>query len=364
MAIRILRNDDKKVNDEELTRLARCLSEAILKSDNTEQDLRLCYKSVLKDASDRGIKAVNIPLVTGREADYSTADALEIIADECSHFIHEVGMDITIVVAGRRSGAGKMLPDLKSYILRNYRKEGPVENESYGEGRLSRLNPFRKYFSDEKKSLSPSDSFGMNPSSTAGGVPYSAMAPQADSASFQESSRMKSFIMAPGMAQPKPRATQLKEDDELILASECIDSDHDEWQDELSDRIAHLADPFGKYVIYMMKRKGKTSVEVENEAWLSYKTFSKLNTHQDTYMPTKRTACQLCVGLGLNHDECRDLLGRAGLSLSPGILEDVIWEYFFERDPDDYDIFDISDALEENGLKPIVVLEEKKNKCI
>lgn len=128
-------------------------------------------------------------------------------------------------------------------------------------------------------------------------------------------------------------------------------------ESELEKRMQHISDSFGKYMMYLVEAKGKTSTEVQNGAWIARKVYSKINTNQDTYHPDKRTAFQICVGLGLNKDETKDLIRRAGYDFSPSEKEDVIWSFFFEREPVDYDIFDISDALEKYGLKPIVVLK-------
>ena len=46
------------------------------------------------------------------------------------------------------------------------------------------------------------------------------------------------------------------------------------------------------------------------------------------------------------------MLQRAGYAISDSILEDKIWEFYIENEH--YDIIDISDSLEQYGLKPIV----------
>lgn len=122
--------------------------------------------------------------------------------------------------------------------------------------------------------------------------------------------------------------------------------------EELRKRVSHIADPFGKYVLHLSERKGISLTELENTAWLSKHVIFRLRKDPVKYHPDKRIALQLCVGLELNLDETRDVLMRAGYALSPSSLEDMIWEFFIEQEH--FDIIDISDSLENYGLKPII----------
>ncbi len=112
-----------------------------------------------------------------------------------------------------------------------------------------------------------------------------------------------------------------------------------------------LDQPFGVYCLSIMKEKGLTGVEVQNRAWIMKSVFSRLKTKSETYRPDRNTALRLCVGLGLNTEESKSLLERAGFALSSASMEDVIWSYGIEKGSD---IFDISDMLAEHGFPPIV----------
>ena len=98
--------------------------------------------------------------------------------------------------------------------------------------------------------------------------------------------------------------------------------------------------------------KGITLTELESTAWVSKHVVHNVKKKPDIYKPDKRTAFQFCIGLKLNLDETEDLLQRAGYAISDSILEDKIWEFYIENEH--YDIIDISDSLEQYGLKPIV----------
>ena len=65
------------------------------------------------------------------------------------------------------------------------------------------------------------------------------------------------------------------------------------------------------------------------------------------YNPTKKTAHAFAIALELNLDETVDLLGRAGLALSPSSISDTIIRYCIEREL--YDIFEINCILFDYG---------------
>ena len=134
----------------------------------------------------------------------------------------------------------------------------------------------------------------------------------------------------------------------------CDEEDYIEPVDQaaLKERLKHISDPFGVYLLYMSDSKGISLTELESTAWVSKHIVHNVKKKPDIYKPDKRTAFQFCVGLKLNLDETKDMLKRAGYAISESILEDKIWEFYIENEH--YDIIDISDSLEQYGLKPIV----------
>ena len=134
----------------------------------------------------------------------------------------------------------------------------------------------------------------------------------------------------------------------------CDEEDYIEPVDQaaLKERLKHISDPFGVYLLYMSDSKGISLTELESTAWVSKHVVHNVKKKPDIYKPDKRTAFQFCVGLKLNLDETKDMLKRAGYAISESILEDKIWEFYIENEH--YDIIDISDSLEQYGLKPIV----------
>ena len=118
-------------------------------------------------------------------------------------------------------------------------------------------------------------------------------------------------------------------------------------QSALKERMNHLSDTFQEYLLYLIESKGLTNAEVYKRALITKQLFSKIKLNPQ-YHPDKATAMRLCVGAGLNLDETKDLLARAGYALSPCDKRDVIFSFFIEHEV--HDMIEIDIALEEHGL--------------
>lgn len=112
----------------------------------------------------------------------------------------------------------------------------------------------------------------------------------------------------------------------------------------LEDVISTLGQTFQQKLFGLIDKKGYTDSQVYRKANLDRKLFSKIRCNED-YKPSKQTALSLAVALELNLDETTDLLGRAGLALSPSNLTDMIVKYCITHQI--YDIYDVNALLYE-----------------
>ena len=87
---------------------------------------------------------------------------------------------------------------------------------------------------------------------------------------------------------------------------------------------------FQEHLFRLIDKKGLEDVEVYKKANIDRKHFSKIKSNVN-YNPSKKTALAFAIALGLNLDETKDLLLRAGIALSPSSTFDIIVEYCIEH---------------------------------
>lgn len=96
--------------------------------------------------------------------------------------------------------------------------------------------------------------------------------------------------------------------------------------------------------------KGWESSRVYKAAHMDRRLFSKIISDR-RYQPSKDTVLALAIALGLNLSETKDLLERAGYTLSHSNKRDVIIEYFIRECV--FSLADINEVLYKLGQKTI-----------
>ena len=288
-----------------------------------EEIVRRCYRSVFKLAVDYEVESLAIPLLASGSYGFPKGIALRIALSEIESFMADHDMDLYLVVFDEKSFnlSSELYGDIDAYINDNYVEEKAKEE-------------YLDYDAMEYERRLMSSNMAM-----------------AGSALHQPSIAKSSI--SPKKEKKKKRKLSPKRDEAPAYGAALADEAMDmvcampmEADRSLDDVVKNLDKTFMELVFSFADEKGMTDVEVQKKANLDRKAFSKLKCGT-TKNPSKSTALALAVALELSLDDTKDLLSRAGLALSPCSKQDLIVQYFIEREA--YDIYAINLALFEHG---------------
>ena len=110
----------------------------------------------------------------------------------------------------------------------------------------------------------------------------------------------------------------------------------------LEDMLRAADAGFSETLLKLIDESGEKDADVYKRANIDRKLFSKIRSNA-RYRPSKATALALAVALRLDLDGTRDLIGRAGYTLTHASVSDIIVEYFIVNEK--YDIFELNETL-------------------
>lgn len=146
------------------------------------------------------------------------------------------------------------------------------------------------------------------------------------------------FRAPPSASAPAPAPAPVRSG----LRVSRIQSDAAPVPESLESMLRDTDAGFSQTLLSLIDKSGRKDSEVYKRANIDRKLFSKIRSNP-AYRPSKSTALALAVALELDLDGVRDLISRAGYSLTHANRGDIIVEYFILRGV--YDIFEINETL-------------------
>ena len=250
--------------------------------------LRSCYTSALELALAQGCRSIAFPLIATGTYRFPRDQALQIAISAFSEFLLEHEMQIYLTVWDREAFrlSEKLFHSIKSFIDAHYVQEQTL--------------------------LEYSADFGCS---------------LWDRRDFEPEDRISGATEI-REATCAPRAA-------LPMAAKSL---------SLKEMLEQTDAGFTETLLKLIDRTGKKDAQVYKKANLSKQHFSKIRNNPG-YKPTKSTAIALALALELDLEQTKDLLGRAGFTLTDSSKFDIIIRYFIEHR--NYDLMEINLALYE-----------------
>ena len=263
-----------------------------------EKDLLVsCYLSSLRLAADHGCETVAFPLISAGVYGYPKDQAIRVASDTIRAFLADHDMTVYLVIY-----------DFSAYVISQ-----------------TLYNGIRAYISDAE-------------------IPAYVE---------EEESLRKTYLNSPAGARKKeqleinslpPHPKEKKRTDGMAAPSvpfmACDEADASSAS--LDEYLAGLDEGFRDMLLRKIDEENITDAACYKRANVDRKLFNKIKNQPD-YRPGKSTVLAFAVALRLPLPEIREMLAKAGFSLTHSSKADLIVEYFVLQGI--YDVFTINEAL-------------------
>ena len=253
-----------------------------------EQLLRSCYEEALRLADRQGFASIAFPLISTGKYGYPKAEALRVATRSIRAFLNDHDMDVYLVVYDRETFrvSSELFAGVEQYIDQHYVDE---------------------HVADRNRRVEEWEEFPMQSMEV---VVYG----DASDGSFFEATR--------GVPTAAPMAGW-------------------DWEEDvpagLVERLNQLDAGFAETLLQLIDQRGMKDSECYRKANVDRKLFNKIK-NTPGYTPKKTTVAAFCVALELDLPTARELLARAGYSMSHASIFDVILEHFILRRQYDVDV--------------------------
>ena len=155
----------------------------------------------------------------------------------------------------------------------------------------------------------------------------------------EEPSGLTGAAMFCAAATPAPR---MRDSKKFAVCEDAAVPCYEASDDSLQEYIKNVDKGFSETLLQLIDKSGMTDVQCYKRANVDRKLFSKIRSTPD-YRPKKTTALSFCIALSLSLEQTKELLSKAGYTLSKSSKGDLIVEYYITHGK--YDIYEINEAL-------------------
>ena len=118
----------------------------------------------------------------------------------------------------------------------------------------------------------------------------------------------------------------------------------------LDEMLAQMDEGFPAMLLRKIDERQMTDSECYRRANIDRRLFNKIKNNPG-YRPSKQTVLAFAIALKLSLEETREMLSKAGYSLTHSSKSDIVVEYCIINDI--YDIIDINQVLFKLDLQPL-----------
>lgn len=291
--------------------------------------LASCYRSSLELAAKKGCQSVAFPLISSGILGCPKDQALRVAVDTVSAFLMEQEMTVYLVVfdSSAYQISARLFDDIAAYIDDRY----VAEHQDSRPSRRTRWEDLplfaREPFPPEGLALedtSEPDSYDLG---------YALESLEEDGFPLRN---------APKEPPPAQLARIAPEPDEMPDWPEFNCESRGPDKRELEALMKMLDESFSQMLLRKIDERGMTDAQCYKKANIDRRLFSKIRS-DPFYKPSKPTVVAFALALELPLPELREMLDKAGFSLSRSSRFDLIVEYFVAHG--NYNVFEINEAL-------------------
>ena len=273
--------------------------------------LASCYRESLKLATEKKCETVAFPLISSGAYGYPKDQALRVATDTILEYLADHDLHVYLVIYDKTSFliSRKLYANIQAFI-----DDSCISPDYERWERQRRLSNMPLPQAAQSRPL-----------------------PKGKSSGFFQGFRRKE-----AEREKTKEKTEPAEREETILWDSAPCMSADEISSGLEEYLSRLDEGFREMLLRKIDEKHMTDAECYKRANVDRKLFNKIKNQKD-YKPGKTTVLALAIALRLPMFEIREMLEKAGFSLSRSSKADLIVEYYIRQG--NYNIFEINEAL-------------------